>query len=70
MKDVWDMLEECAPGYSREPKPHNWCVRYGDKVYPSLTKNHPSVPAGEVRKLARELGIVKCAKRVLGDRLR
>lgn len=70
LEDVWAMLDQCAPGHTREEKTHNWCVRYRHREYPSLPRKYASVKAGHVRQLARALDIVDCAKRFLGDRLR
>ena len=65
MKDIRDMLEKCAPGYTIELKTHNWFVHFNKLTFPSLPK-YDAIEAGHVRKLARTLGILACAKELLG----
>ena len=68
LDEVWRMLEHCAPGFRRSESMHYWCVTFGDKTYPTLPlgphgrRHNPSVQTGHVRKMARHLGILSCAK--------
>ena len=50
LKDVWSMLEACAPGY---------------KVKGGHGATNPPIQARHVRKMARFLGILDCARREL-----
>jgi hypothetical protein len=59
--DVVKMLEKCAPGHSIRLATHSRVVTYGDKVYRSLPK-FSDIEAGHIRKMARHLGILECAK--------
>ena len=63
--DVEQMLKKCAPGYRIELKTHFRFVYLGSIVFPSLPK-HDNIYLGHVRKLARTLGILDCAKDFLG----
>lgn len=64
IKEITEMLEECAQGYSMDLKTHFRIVRFNGLTYPSLPK-HDEIEAGHVRKLARNLGILDCAKKIL-----
>lgn len=64
MKAIQAMLEECAPGHSMELKTHNWIVRFNKLTYPSLPK-YEEIEEFIVRKMARTLQIVDCAKKFL-----
>lgn len=67
------MLEDCAEGYEWiANKPHYYQVKWAGKVYPTLPKGphgkrseRTQIEVGHVRKLARFLGIVDCAKKIL-----
>ncbi len=62
MTAIRAMLEECAPGYSMELKTHNWFVYFNGLTYPSLPK-YDEIEEFHVRKMARILQIVACAKK-------
>ena len=70
LREIWDMLEVCAPGHTREPKTHNWRMTFGTKVFPTLPvgehgarkSGSTEIQVGVVKKMARELGILECAK--------
>lgn len=65
---IWATLARCAPGYSKKARKHNWLVVYGQHSYPGLplgphgARKDPDIQVGHVRNLARQLGIVDCAK--------
>ena len=69
LKTIWEMLEACAPGFSVQERPHNWCVFYKDQTYPSLPKGehgarkNPGIEAGHIKRMARLFGILGCAKK-------
>jgi hypothetical protein len=71
LKDVWSMLEQCAPGHTRKQTPHNWRITYRGQVYPSFPlgphgkRVNPPIEIGHIKKMARMLGILDCAKSVL-----
>jgi hypothetical protein len=63
--DVKKMLEECAPGHSITLRTHFRFVRWNGIVFPTLPK-HDDIYLGHIRKMARTLGILDCAKKILG----
>jgi hypothetical protein len=71
LKDLWAMLDACAPGHTRKERDHNWLVRYDGKEYPRLPKGphgrreNPPIQVGHVKNMARHLGILECAKQRL-----
>jgi hypothetical protein len=71
LKEIWAMLDACAPGHTRKERDHNWCIRFGTKSYPSLPKGphgrreNPAIQVGHVKNMARHLGILDCAKQRL-----
>ena len=70
LKDVWSMLEVCAPGYEVKPTTHYYCISVGAKTYPAFPKGghgvtNPPIQVRHVRKMARFLGILDCARRKL-----
>ena len=70
LKEVWAMLDVCAPGYSKKETPHKWRITFNGKTYPSLplgphgNRKNPSIQMGHVKNMARHLGILDC---VLGQ---
>lgn len=68
---IFEMLSECAPGYTVKEGQHRLRITWKDKVHPSLPKgehgkgDRAEIEKGEVRKLIRILGIEDCATRVL-----
>jgi hypothetical protein len=62
------MLAQCAPGHTKLEKTHHWRITYGDRVYPTLPlgehgrRANVSIQVGHVKKMAREFGILDCAK--------
>lgn len=70
LKEVFAMLDECAPGHALTETDHHYCVRFGDKVFPTLPKgqhgkSNPGIQRGVLKKMARHLGILECARKVL-----
>lgn len=61
LKEVWAMLNECAPGHTITETDHYFCIRYNGRTYPSFPKKK-LVDVGHVRKMARHLKITDCAK--------
>ncbi len=59
--DAIKMLEKCAPGYTIRLANHSHVVTYNNLVYPSLPK-FKNLEIGHIRKMARHLGILECAK--------
>lgn len=64
------MLDQCAPGHTRTETDHHFCVRFNGKVFPTLPKgqhgkSNPGIQKGVLKKMARHLGILDCAKRSL-----
>lgn len=68
LKDIWAMLDHCAPGYTRTKTEHHWRVAANGKQYPSLPlgshgrRENPEIQIGHIRKLIRHLGILECAR--------
>lgn len=69
---VWEMLNECAPGYTSKPSDHYHVISFRAKRFffplgPHGARNNPEIEAGHVRGLARQFGIEDCARVKLGD---
>jgi len=61
------MLGHCAPGYERRETTHHWRITYGEEIYPTLPKGphgerNPSIQIGHIKQMARQLGILDCAR--------
>jgi len=70
LSDIWAMLDECAPGFTKNERMHNWCIYYGALTYPSLPKGehgkkNPEIELGHLKRLARHFGILDCARRCI-----
>lgn len=72
LKQVWAMLDECAPGHTRKARVHNYCINYRDRSYPSFPlgphgkRENPSIEIGHVKKMVRYLGLdPECVGRLL-----
>jgi hypothetical protein len=64
LSDVWQMLNRCAPGYTKVEKPSYWWVEYKGKRFPQLPKGGPSernpeIRVGVIRQLITQLEIDK-----------
>lgn len=71
LKEVFTMLDLCAPGHTRTETDHHYCVRFNGLVFPTLPKgahgkSNPGIQRGVLKKMARHLGILECAKTALG----
>ena len=66
LKQVWAMLESCAPGHSVKPYTHSYCIMMpaGGKTYPTFPKKD-QIDKGHIKKMARHLGILDCAIKFL-----
>jgi len=68
LKDIWAMLERCAPGYDVKETKHYWRITYKSVVYPTFPKgphgdrSNPSIQIGHIKHMTRLLGILDCAK--------
>ena len=66
------MLDRCAPGHTRKARDHNYVVYYQNRSFPTLPlgkhgkRENPSIEAGHVKQLARQLGLERdCVKQML-----
>ena len=64
LRDVRDMLKQCAPGHTIHETDHYYVIRHNGQTYPSFPKKR-QVDVGHVRKMARHVGILDCAKKFL-----
>jgi hypothetical protein len=55
------MLDVCAPGWEWHPALHSRRILANGRTYPTLPK-YNDIEAGHIRKMARHLGILECAK--------
>jgi len=68
LKAIWKMLDQCAPGWKKKKRDHNWAVFFGDRSYPRLplgkhgARHNPSIQIGHVRNMVRLFGIEPCAR--------
>ncbi|MBV8207575.1 MAG: hypothetical protein JO041_12340 [Acidobacteria bacterium] len=62
--EIQAMLDRCAPGWQWRLATHSRVISYNGKVYRSFPK-FPTIELGHIRKMARYLGIMDCAKREL-----
>jgi hypothetical protein len=68
LKAVWEMLDGCAPGWERTKTNHHWRVTYNGRTYPTLPlgphgpREHVEIQVLHVRRMARMLEILQCAK--------
>jgi hypothetical protein len=65
LSDVQRMLQDCAPGSYIRLTNHYRFVYFKNLVHPTLPKHDP-LEIGYVKKMARALGILECAKNFLG----
>ena len=69
LSDIFEMLNECAPGFDVAEGPHHYRVKWNGRTYPTLPKGEHgkrpgrgSVQKGKVRDLVAFFGIEECAK--------
>ena len=60
-RDVIAMLRECAPDHTVKEYTHSLCIMSNGCTYPTFPKQR-QVDIGQVRKMARHLGILDCAR--------
>jgi hypothetical protein len=72
LKEIWAMLDRCAPGYTRKAREHNFVIYYLGSSFPSLPlgkhgkRENPSIQAGHVKQMVRQLKLdADCVKRSL-----
>jgi hypothetical protein len=75
IREVWRILEECAPGYEKYPYgDHKWEVRYKGFRYPHLPLgahgrkrlvDRAEIELGHVKSMCRLFGIMDCARAAL-----
>lgn len=68
LKTVWAMLDDCAPGHTRQLHTHHYCIRYNGHTYPTFPKGEhgkadPPVQLGHVKRMVRLFDIYECAKK-------
>ncbi|REJ83836.1 MAG: hypothetical protein DWQ36_19660 [Acidobacteria bacterium] len=73
LREVWKLLKQCAPGYTKSLREHNWKVTFEAKTYRlpkgphGHKKGQEKIERGHVRSMARFLGIAVCCKKVRPD---
>jgi hypothetical protein len=65
LRHLLEILKACAPGFTWGATDHFYVVKYGGKTYPSLAKKD-QIQGGQIRKMARHLGILDCVMSKLG----
>lgn len=68
LNKIWEMLDECAPGYTSQTKEHYIWVTFNENTFRSLPKGrhgakNPEIQVGHIRAMIRFLGIdMECAQ--------
>jgi len=68
LRDIFDMLKHCAPGYERKDSDHKIRVTWQGQVFPSLPKgehgkgDRAEIQRGIVKQMVKFFGIADCAK--------
>jgi hypothetical protein len=69
LSEIWAMLGACAPMHTRKATKHYWRITIPDgQTYPNFplgehgARKDPEIQVGHIRKMARHLGILECAK--------
>ena len=65
LRDLRDILAKCAAGHTWSATDHFYVIKFGGKTYPSLAKKD-QIQGGQIRKMARHLGILDCVLSHLG----
>jgi hypothetical protein len=65
-KEVENMLDACAPGWSYRVSNHSRVVKYAGKVFRNLPKQE-TIELGFVRSMSRLFGILECAKKQIAS---
>lgn len=72
-KEIWAMLNACAPGWTKEESEHYYRVMWKGRTYSALSKGQHGkkkgqglVEVGHIRQLVRQLRVdMTCAKKHL-----
>lgn len=65
VKDLQEMLKNCAPGFTSRNTTHALQIKYNGKSYPSLP-SYQNIELGHIRKMVRTLEINKeCANKYI-----
>jgi hypothetical protein len=65
---IWKMLDQCARGWKKKERPHNWAVLFDGRTFPNLprgrhgARHNPPIQIGHVRQMVRFFGIEPCAR--------
>lgn len=70
LRDIWEMLDKCAPGHTRKLGTHYYCIQYNGRAYRSFPKGehgraNPPIERGHIKRMARLLQIYDCASKTL-----
>lgn len=70
LKEIFKMLDECAPGHEKRLADHYWHIKYKGKHYGNFPKGehgskNPSIQIGHIKKIVRFFDIEDCAKKFL-----
>ena len=72
LREIWAMLDQCAPGHTRKARVHNYCIYYRDRSFPRLPlgehgkRTNPAIELGHVRQMVRQLQLdPDCVQRSL-----
>lgn len=57
LKEVFEMLDRCAPGHTRTETDHHYCIRFNGQVFPTQRLEFLTVHLG---RLNLRLSIVPC----------
>lgn len=63
LKKVLEMLDACAPGYTKKAREHNIVIYYGQHEYPSLPlgkhgkREDPGVQVGHLKNMVKALDL-------------
>jgi hypothetical protein len=63
LKDIWKMLDDCAPGHTRKAREHNHLIQFAGRAFPSLPlgkhgkRENPRIEVGHVKQMVRQLEI-------------
>ena len=70
LKEIFKMLDECAPGHEKKQADHYWHIKYNGKHYKDFPKGehgpkNPEIQIGHIRKLIRHFSIEDCTRKFL-----
>jgi hypothetical protein len=66
LKEVWAMLDACAPGHTRRLRTHNYSIQWNNKTYRGFPKgehgnSNPPIDRSHIRKVVKFFTLNKCA---------